>query len=59
MKLTDAIKQLEQMAKMMGPHATLELFDRTTARTLKADPDTEQWDFEILRGDACVVIEFE
>lgn len=58
MLLTDAIAQLQRFAEQLPSDARFELFDKDAERTLRADPDTEQWEFEILRGDKEVVIEF-
>ena len=59
MDLSFLIHELQRMQAQMGPGATVTLYDKTTDRTLKADPDAENWDFDIMRGDDGVVIEFE
>jgi hypothetical protein len=58
MKLSDAITQLQQFAAKMGPDAEFALWSRDEDRMFQVDPDTEVWEFEILRGDNEVVIEF-
>jgi hypothetical protein len=58
MDLEDFITQLRQMAKGKDK-PTVTLFDRHRAVELVNDPDSDTWDFEIMRGDDGPVIEFD
>jgi hypothetical protein len=60
MTVRDAINQLEQFAEQVGDDAGFKLYDRSwvSPREYVVDPDDDKWEFEILRGDHEVVIEF-
>ena len=58
MKLKDAIAQLQQFADRMGDDAEFALYDRHADAMLSVDPDADRFDFEILRGEGEVVVEF-
>ncbi len=57
MKLSEFIRDALQLAGDTDPE--LELFDRNRGVELRNDPDTDMWDFEVMRGDNCIVIEFD
>lgn len=59
MKIKDVIKDLEQLAAQTekGLDAELVLYDRDSGRTFRNDGE-QVWDFEILRGDLEIVVEF-
>lgn len=61
MLLSDAIKQLQAFAAQLPADAKFELYDRTEDRAVVVEQDAEDeiWDFEILRGENEVVIEFD
>lgn len=58
MKLSEFIRDAQQLAGE-GNDPELQLFDRNRAVDLINDPDTDTWDFEVMRGDNCIVIEFD
>ena len=58
MKLKDVIKDLQQLADQMGEDADFMLHDKTTGTDLVSDPDSDVWDFGIMRGENAVVVEF-
>lgn len=59
MKIRDLMKDLQDFADRMpsGQDAEVILYDRATQKELRVDPDTERFDFEVLRGDDEVCIE--
>jgi hypothetical protein len=59
MRLRDAINQLEQFAQQMGDDAEFGIYDRDNDVRYEVDPDYDVFEFEILRGDNEVVIEFD
>lgn len=60
MTIRDMIALLTQFAAqdLKGADAEVVLWDRTSQVELQVRPDNDQYDFEVLRGDGQVVIEF-
>lgn len=60
MKLKDFIQQVQEIAAhdLKGGDMEVILFDRTEGRELRVDIDADVADFEIMRGDGEIVIEF-
>jgi hypothetical protein len=60
MTINDLIHQLQQFAAqdLKGGDATVKLFDRRTDSEFVVNPDDDVFEFEVLRGDGEVVIEF-
>lgn len=58
MKLSELIKDLQHLGEVVGGDPEFQLFDKERNQTLVNDPDGDVQDFEVLRGDNLVVIEF-
>lgn len=59
MKLSEMIRDMQQLASTMDADPEVILFDRFGDREMKLDPDSDTFDFQIMRGDAQIVIEFD
>lgn len=61
MMVKDLINELQRMAAqdLKGGDAEVILYDTNSDIEYHADPDSEDWDFEVLRGDGEIVIEFK
>ena len=57
MKLSDFVRDAQ--ARFGDSDPDILLFDRNRGVELINDPDSNTWDFEVLRGDNCIVIEFD
>lgn len=60
MTIRDLIDQLERFAAQDPEGGGMEvvLFDRDSEAEFRVDPEADRFDFEVLRGDGRVVIEF-
>jgi hypothetical protein len=60
MKIKELIQELHRFAEndLAGGDMELVLFDHSTGREFRVDVDSDVHDFEVLRGEAQVVIEF-
>ncbi len=60
MKLSEFIRDLQNLADAMPncDDPEVVLFDRLREQTLSVDPDADRFEFEALRGDGEIVIEF-
>lgn len=60
MTVRELIQDLERMVAAADGDDSAEvvLYDRTTDRELRVQPDDDRFDFEVLRGDDGPVIEF-
>jgi len=61
MTIRELIQDLQRIADSnpLGGDAEVTLFDRSGQRTLRVDPGTDTFDFEVMRGDGEAVIEFD
>jgi len=58
MRLSQFAQVVESLASSMDGDPEVILFDRATETELRVDPDADVFDYEILRGDREIVIEF-